>query len=61
MHADPDLQCFNGLTPLMLACISVNKSLMNPAVLVKLLSVGRGADPNIQSDDGSTALMTASI
>ena len=58
--ADPNLQCFNGLTPLMLACICVNESLMNPAVLVKLLSVGRGADPNIQSDDGFTALMTAS-
>ena len=57
-NADPNLQCFNGLTPLMLACICVNESLMHPAVLVKLLSFG--ADPNIQSDDGSTALMTAS-
>ena len=27
---------------------------------MKLLSVGCGADPNIQSDDGFTALMTAS-
>ena len=56
--ADPNLQSFNGLTALMLACICINESLMNPTILVKMLSVG--ADPNIQSHDGSTALMKAS-
>ena len=55
--ADPSTRGKEGSTPLMYACIKENGYIMDPSILVMLLSAG--ADLNDQNEDGSTALIIA--